>query len=200
MAHEILELVCLVRANQTWITQYIPWKLDSPRGDQFPTEFSRFCKKTLQITLILWAQCPNGGQGRRKISSSPCGLTKFVHTDRVALLRKYFFKYLRFRTKWIIYDGEKQTNNTNNRTICKKTHGKHYRKVSRDPSQLRDILSKLLSWNNYVLSINSWQTILWEYCDIKWCIRELKTELTAVSYTHLRAHETRSNLVCRLLL
>ena len=52
MAHEILEVVCLVRANQTWITQYIPWKLDSPRGDQFSAEFSRFLQKNHSKSLL----------------------------------------------------------------------------------------------------------------------------------------------------
>ena len=33
-----------------------------------------------------------------------------------------------------------------------------------------------------------------------WTLRIFNEELVPVSYTHLRAHETRSNLVCRLLL
>ena len=49
------------------------------------------------------------------------------------------------------------------------------------------------------LSIN--QTIT-RYCrSLDWLDEELlRTCYTAVSYTHLRAHETGRNLVCRLLL
>ena len=50
----------------------------------------------------------------------------------------------------------------------------------------------------YLRSINK-RVIVWEIKDgIEFL--ERKTALEAVSYTHLRAHETRSNLVCRRLL
>ena len=45
-----------------------------------------------------------------------------------------------------------------------------------------------------------WSLIRVVHLEEAWCVRVLERDLAPVSYTHLRAHETVLDLVCRLLL